>query len=51
MNKINLLIFVLFIHSILFSQCPPGDVVLFSQSDVDDFVANYPNCTTINGVF
>ncbi len=23
----------------------------FSQSDVDDFVANYPNCTTINGIF
>ncbi len=32
-----------------FGQCPPGDVVLSSQSDVDDFTNLYPNCTDING--
>ncbi|MCR9290581.1 MAG: T9SS type A sorting domain-containing protein [Bacteroidetes bacterium] len=34
---------------ILNAQCPPGDVSLLSQTDVDNFVATYPNCTTING--
>ncbi len=32
-----------------YSQCPPGDVSLLSQQDVDDFVAMYPNCTDLNG--
>jgi len=31
------------------SPCPPGDVTLTTQAEVDAFVAQYPNCTEING--
>ncbi|WP_425421532.1 T9SS type A sorting domain-containing protein [Phaeodactylibacter xiamenensis] len=31
------------------AQCPPGDVILSSQAEVDAFVADYPNCTEIAG--
>jgi len=31
------------------AQCPPEDVQLNSQADVNTFIANYPNCTEING--
>src|SRR5690606_31203507 len=30
-------------------QCPTGDVILNSQTEVDDFATNYPNCTEISG--
>src|SRR5690606_12196009 len=28
--------------------CPPGDVILTSQTEVDAFATNYPNCTEIS---
>lgn len=31
------------------AQCPIGNVFLNTQSDVDNFVANYSTCTTIDG--
>lgn len=31
------------------AQCPPGDVNLTTQAEVDAFVAAYPTCTTIAG--
>lgn len=31
------------------AQCPPENVVFSNQADVDAFVANYPNCTEIQG--
>jgi hypothetical protein len=31
------------------AQCPPGDVLLSSQADVDAFVSDYPDCTEISG--
>lgn len=31
-------------------QCPPGDILLRSQADVNQFVTNYPNCTEIEGL-
>lgn len=31
------------------AQCPAGSVSLYSQSDVDQFILNYPNCTDLNG--
>src|SRR5690606_5725923 len=31
------------------SQCPPGDVILTSQTEVDAFATNYPNCTEVSG--
>src|SRR5690606_28616504 len=30
-------------------QCPPGDVILNSQTEVDDFATNHPNCSEISG--
>lgn len=32
------------------SPCPPGDIRLRTQADVNQFVANYPNCTEIEGL-
>lgn len=32
------------------AQCPEGDVRLRTQSDVDQFLATYPNCTEIEGL-
>ena len=31
------------------AQCPEGDVELSTQQEVNNFVANYPNCTNILG--
>ena len=30
-------------------QCPSGDVEFSTQSEIDQFKRNYPNCTIING--
>ncbi|MEZ4963182.1 MAG: FG-GAP-like repeat-containing protein [Saprospiraceae bacterium] len=30
-------------------QCPPGDVILLTQAEVDAFVLAYPDCSQING--
>jgi hypothetical protein len=30
-------------------ECPPGDVTIASQEDMDQFAVDYPNCTQING--
>lgn len=39
----------LFLGGKIIAQCPPGNVELYSQADVNAFVASYPNCTTIDG--
>lgn len=31
------------------AQCPPGDVVLKSQAQVDQFLIDWPNCSQISG--
>ncbi len=31
------------------SPCPPGNVFLHTQAQVDSFIARYPNCTQISG--
>src|SRR5690606_1118206 len=31
------------------AQCPTGDVGLYSQTHVNNFATNYPNCTEITG--
>jgi len=43
------LLLLVFSFSGVQGQCPPGDVILVNQADVDAFVANYPNCTEIQG--
>jgi hypothetical protein len=40
---IHLVIAFLF-SSFLFSQCPSGNILLDSQSDIDNFLISYPNC-------
>ena len=42
------LLLILYI-STLHSQCPGGSVYLNSQTDVDNFIIDYPSCTEING--
>ena len=49
MKKI-LYILSIFITTFVMGQCPPaGDVTLTSQTQVDDFIATYPTCATIDG--
>jgi len=31
------------------AQCPTGSVIIYTQASVDNFAANYPNCTKISG--
>lgn len=31
------------------AQCPTGNIILDSQQDINDFVAQYPNCTELEG--
>ena len=38
-----------FFYENLEAQCPAGNVILNTQSDVDNFVTNYPTCDTIDG--
>jgi len=49
MRYLTLLLFVFSFFSLNAQNCPPGDVIITSQQEMDDFVANFPNCTTING--
>lgn len=54
MNIPNSIISILFLSLIsiygLYGQtCPPGDLVLSTQADIDNFSSNYPNCTSISG--
>ena len=49
MRKLLVLILLL-LDLVAFAQCPEaGDVILVSQQDVDNFVAQYSNCNTISG--
>lgn len=48
-QKLHLLfIFLIGIHYSK-AQCPPRDIELTSQTAINNFIAQYPNCTTING--
>lgn len=31
------------------AQCPPGNLTVTTQAQVDQFIINYPNCTSISG--
>jgi len=51
--KVNLIIYlfsIVCISSTGYSQlCPSGNLEFYQQSDVNQFVQNYPNCHKING--
>lgn len=40
---------ILLITQTTTAQCPPGEVVLSSQAQVDSFLIDYPSCTLISG--
>lgn len=48
----KVLLFVLLLFSFIgFGQCPSEIIYLFNQDDIDEFAANYPDCTQItNGI-
>ncbi len=43
------LFFIFSASNFLFGQCPTSFVTIRSQSQIDNFIINYPNCTEING--
>ncbi|SFZ93914.1 gliding motility-associated C-terminal domain-containing protein [Flaviramulus basaltis] len=46
----NKFLFIAFLTSFIsFSQCPSGDLFFENQSELDQFIFNYPNCTKISG--
>ncbi|UAB76117.1 T9SS type A sorting domain-containing protein [Mesoflavibacter sp. SCSIO 43206] len=48
--KLKLLLLInLFFVGVIYAQCPTGNVTLASQNEVDNFLVNYPTCTTITG--
>ncbi|WP_299548674.1 T9SS type B sorting domain-containing protein [Seonamhaeicola sp.] len=40
---------ILFVCHWVFSQCPQGDIFLFTQEEVDNMVSAFPNCETVTG--
>lgn len=48
-NIFIVFITTLFSFNTLLAQCPTGDVDLTTQAEVDQFLVDYPNCTTLNG--
>ncbi|MEP2970481.1 hypothetical protein, partial [Nonlabens ulvanivorans] len=49
MIKKILVILIGCIATVAMAQCPPGNIILETQADVDAFQSNYPNCTQILG--
>ncbi len=49
MQKLLFLFIVMFSAQFVLSQCPSGEIILASQSDIDNFTTNYPNCTDLLG--
>ncbi|WP_196887832.1 T9SS type A sorting domain-containing protein [Aureivirga sp. CE67] len=49
MNKNYLLIFLFSVitHFTSFGQCPSGTIELLTQEDIDNFIIDYPNCTSL----
>ncbi len=44
-----LTILLLFANSLLAQSCLPNGIIFYYQSDLDDFLIDYPNCTEIEG--
>lgn len=38
-----------FAYSLFAQDCPSGNVVFSSQSEIDQFLIDFPNCTAIDG--
>ncbi|MEW5675852.1 T9SS type A sorting domain-containing protein [Flavobacterium enshiense] len=48
-KKIFFSLFVIFLSTLAFGQCPSGSVTFYNQGQIDYFLTAYPNCTEING--
>jgi hypothetical protein len=48
MKKQLLLAALLLCFQISFGQCPTTDIILTTQADIDNFAANYPNCSILS---
>jgi len=51
MQYLTLLLLAFSFFSLNAQDCPPGDVTITCQDELDAFEAQYPNCTQINGNF
>lgn len=49
MKNLTATILIIFSQMILFGQCPPGDLMFTSQSQINDFGTYYPNCHEFDG--
>jgi len=50
MKKLLILFIVtLLFYGTIWAQCPTGNVYFYTQSDIDNFAANYPGCTQMPG--
>ena len=49
MHKYVYFILIFFIAQLFYSQCPIGDVYLNSQTDVQNYIANFGTCEVITG--
>ena len=47
MKNFTLSLFFVLISGFVYGQCPTTNIVLSTQSDVDNFADNYPNCTAL----
>ncbi len=49
MKNITLSILIVLTQTLLFAQCPPGDLIIFSsQAQINEFQTYYPNCTELD---
>lgn len=49
MKQLYTSLFTLIFGFISYGQCPPAGLTITNQSQIDNFIINYPNCTEING--
>jgi hypothetical protein len=50
MKNLIITLAIILSQTLVFAQCPPGDLTIISaQADIDNFQTNYPNCTEIPG--
>lgn len=47
MKRIYLVLICVLGYGVLWAQCPPENITLSTQSDVNNFTSDYPNCTEL----
>ena len=43
------ILFSFLLTSVVWAQCPPGNIIFTTQAQVDAFAVDFPNCTEIGG--